>query len=201
MLHKNLNVEHTKEQLREDLLTKRRMLDKEFIAIQSNKMAQQLYSWPFYQQAKVIMLFLSMPDEPQMMNIIEHAWEQGKMVCVPHMRQQYGIMDAARIDSMDGLVRGRFNLMVPDPNKLRLVEPGLIDLMVVPAVTYDFNGNRLGMGAGYYDRFIPHALKAVLIGAIWSTQLVSKVPTGQYDQSMNYLLMEDAIIHCGIETN
>ena len=73
--------------------------------------------------------------------------------------------------------------------------------MVVPAVTYDYDGNRLGMGAGYYDRFIPYAIKAVLMGAIWSTQLVRKVPTGQYDQSMNYLLTEDTIIHCGIGKN
>ena len=186
-----------KEQLRAKLLAKRRMLDKEMIAIQSDKMAEQLYMWPFYQQAKVIMLFLSMPDEPQMRNIIEHAWRYGKTVCVPHMRQQFGLMDAARIDSMDGLVVGRFNLMVPDPTHLSLVDPGLIDLIVVPAVTYDYDGNRLGMGAGYYDRFLPRALQAVRIGSVWSTQIVDRVPTGQYDQPVNYLLTEDAILHCG----
>ena len=188
-----------KEQLRAKLLAKRRLIDKELIAIQSNKMANQLYSWPFYQQAKVIMIFLSMADEPQMINIIEHAWRQGKMVCVPHMRQQYGFMDAARIDSIDGLVQGRLNIMVPDPTTLRLVDPGLIDLMVVPAVAYDYDGNRLGMGAGYYDRFIPHAPKTILIGAIWSTQIVGRVPTEKYDQPVNYLLTEDAIIHCGTD--
>ena len=187
-----------KKQLRTELLDKRRKLDPKLIAIQSDNMAKQLYSWPVYQQAKVIMLFLSMPDEPQMMNMIEHAWRQGKTVCVPHMRQQFGLMDAARIDNMDGLVRGRFNLMVPDPTNLSLVDPGLIDVIVVPAVAYDYDGNRLGMGAGYYDRFIPHALKAVLIGAIWSSQIVDRVPCSQYDQPVNYLLVEDAIIHCGI---
>ena len=190
-----------KEQLRAQLLANRRKLDKEFIAVQSNKMAEQLYSWPLYQNAKVIMMFLSMPDEPQMLNMIEHAWQQGKMVCVPHMREQYGLMDAGIIDNMGGLVQGRFNLMVPDPNKLSLVDPALIDLIVVPAVAYDYYGNRLGMGAGYYDRFIPRALKAVLIGAIWSTQLVDRVPTGQYDKPVDYLLMEDAIIHCRADNN
>lgn len=185
-----------KEQLRAELLARRRKLDTEFIALQSDKMAKQLYNWSLYQSAKVIMLFLSMPDEPQMMNIIKHAWRQGKTVCVPHMRQQFGLMDAAKINSMDGLVRGRFNLMVPDPTKLNLVDPDLIDLIVVPAVAYDYDGNRLGMGAGYYDRFIPHVRKAVLIGAIWSTQIVDKVPIGQYDQPVHYLLTEDKIIHC-----
>ena len=190
-----------KEQLRVELLAKRRKLDKEFIAIQSAKMANLLYASPFYQSSKIIMLFLSMPDEPQMLNIIEHAWDQGKMVCVPHMRQQFGLMDAARIESMDGLVQGRFNMMVPDPTQLNLVDPGLIDLVVVPAVAFDYDGNRLGMGAGYYDRFIPQARKAELIGAIWSSQILNRVPTGRYDQSVNYLLTEDAIIHCGTGKN
>ncbi|MBP2628218.1 MAG: 5-formyltetrahydrofolate cyclo-ligase [Firmicutes bacterium] len=185
-----------KELLRKESLAKRRMLDKEFIAIQSDKMAKLLYASPFYQNSKVVMLFLSMPDEPQMINIIEHAWQQGKTVCVPHMRQQFGVMDAARIDSMDGLVRGRLNLMVPNPANLSLVDPELIDLIVVPAVTYDYHGNRLGMGAGYYDRFIPHACNAILIGVIGASQIVDRVPTGQYDQSVHYLLTEDAIIHC-----
>jgi 5-formyltetrahydrofolate cyclo-ligase len=187
-----------KEQLRTELLAKRRKLDQECIALRSHKMADQLYNWSLYQRAKVIMLFLSMPDEPQMMNIMEHAWSQGKMVCVPHMRQQFGLMDAARIDSLVGLVRGRFNLLVPDPTTLNIVDPGLIDVIVVPAVAYDYDGNRLGMGAGYYDRFIPHAPQAILIGAVWSSQIIDKVPVGQYDQSVDYLLMEDAIIQCGI---
>jgi len=190
-----------KKLLRVELLAKRRKLDKKYIALQSDKMAEQLYHWRFYQRAKIIMLFLSMPDEPQMVNIIEHAWRQGKTVCVPHMRKQFGVMDAARIDSMDGLLRGRLNLMVPDPTQLNLVDPELIDLIVVPAVAYDDKGNRLGMGAGYYDRFIPHAPKAILIGAIWSSQIVDQVPTGQYDQSVHYLLTEDAIIDCDTGKN
>ena len=185
-----------KKQLRAELLAKRRQLDKDIISMKSAEMAHQLYNWPLYQKAKVIMLFLSMPDEPQMLSIIEHAWRQGKTVCVPHMRQQFGLMDAGQIDSMDDLVQGRLNIMVPDPRKLNVVDPNSIDLIVVPAVAYDDKGHRLGMGAGYYDRFIPHAHHAVLIGAIWSSQIVDSVPVEQFDQSVHYLLSEDGIICC-----
>ena len=189
-------MKDTKQQLRVELLAKRRKLTKEFILTQSDNMAQNLYKWPNYQSAKTIMLFLSMPDEPSMINIIEHAWQQGKTVCVPHMREQFGIMDAAIIHKMHDLVRGRLNLLVPNPVHLTLIDPGLIDIVVVPAVAYDHAGNRLGMGAGYYDRFIPQATKAVLIGAVWSSQIVDSIPTNQYDKRVQYLLMEDGIIHC-----
>jgi len=185
-----------KQQLRVKLLAKRRELDNEFIVSQSNKMANVLYASSYYQQANVIMLFLSMPDEPQMMNIIEDAWKQGKTVCVPHMRKEFGIMDAAIIKSTEELVRGRFNLLVPDPAHLQVVDPHLIDVIVVPAVAYDVRGNRLGMGAGYYDRFIPQATKAICIGAIWSSQVIESIPTDPYDKPVHYLLKEDGMMKC-----
>jgi len=183
--------------MRVELLAKRRKLTREVILTQSDNMAKKLYEWPYYQQATTIMLFLSMPDEPSMMNIIEHAWQQGKTVCVPHLREQFGVMDAAIINSMNELVRGKFNLLVPDPNHLQLIDPGVIDVVIVPAVAYDYAGNRLGMGAGYYDRFILQATQAILIGAIWSSQITDSVPVNQYDKGVQYLLTEDEIIHCG----
>lgn len=184
--------------MRAELLAKRRALTKQFIFTQSDNMAEKLYNWPYYKRAKTIMLFLSMPDEPSMRNIIEHAWQQGKTVCVPHMREQFGVMDAAVIHNMHDLVQGRFNLLVPNPDHLKLIDPELIDIIVVPAVAYDHAGNRLGMGAGYYDRFIPQAAKAVLIGAIWSSQIVAGIPANQYDKKVQYLLTEDGIIHCNV---
>lgn len=185
-----------KKQLRVDLLAKRRKLDKEFIVRQSDNMAKAFCASSLYQQATIIMLFLSMPDEPQMMNIIEDAWAHGKTVCVPHMRKEFGIMDAAIIENPEGLVRGRFNLLVPDPTHLKIMDPALIDVIVVPAVAYDTVGNRIGMGAGYYDRFIPKATKAICIGAIWSSQIIDHVPVDQYDRPVHYLLKEDGIIPC-----
>jgi len=190
---KKIDIADKKQQLRVELLAKRRELDKNFIAIQSKKMSEKLFEWPHYQQAKVIMLFLSMPDEPQMMNMIQHAWEHGKTVCVPHMRQKFGVMDAARIDTMNSLIRGRFNLLVPDPAHLQLVDPKVIDVMAVPAVAYDSAGNRLGMGAGYYDRFIPQAMQAIRIGVVWSSHIIKSIPSTEHDKPVHYLLDETKI--------
>lgn len=190
------NSNHNKKDLRTDLLVKRRNLDKDIIDARSNNMVKHLGGWSYYQQAKIIMLFLSMPDEPQMSKIIEDAWLQGKKVCVPHMHKQLGVMDAAIIENLNDLVIGRFNLLVPNPVTLKVVDPKLIDLMIVPGVAYDYNGNRLGMGAGYYDRFIPQAPHAILIGAIWSSHILESIPHHCYDKPVHYLLNEERIIKC-----
>lgn len=189
---------HNKTNLRTELLLRRRKLDKNMIAAQSDNMAKQLFAWPYYQQAKVIMLFLSMFDEPQMVKIIEDSWSQGKTVCVPHMRKEFGVMDAAVIDNWSELVKGRFNLLVPDPVTLKIINPELIDLIIVPGVGFDHSGNRLGMGAGYYDRFIPQAPQAILIGAIWSSHIMESIPHNDYDKPVHFLLNEDEIIKCDI---
>lgn len=185
-----------KKELRVHLLLKRRKLDKDIIAAQSDNMTRQILVWPYYQEAQVIMLFLSMPDEPQLMKVMEDAWQHGKIVCVPFMRSQYGIMDAAIIDNLEGLVRGRFDLLVPNPTTLRLIDPKKIDLMIVPGVAYDYSGNRLGMGAGYYDRFIPQAPQAILLGTIWSSHILENIPFSCNDKPVHYLLNENRIIKC-----
>ncbi|EIW18390.1 MULTISPECIES: 5-formyltetrahydrofolate cyclo-ligase [Pelosinus] len=187
---------HNKTNLRTELLLRRRTLDKDMIAAQSDNMAKHLFAWPYYQQAKVIMSFLSMFDEPQMVKIIEGSWSQGKTVCVPHMRKEFGVMDAAVIDNWNTLVKGRFNLLVPDPENLTIMNPELIDLIIVPGVGFDRSGNRLGMGAGYYDRFIPQAPQAILIGAIWSSHIIESIPHKDYDMPVHFLLNEDEIIKC-----
>jgi 5-formyltetrahydrofolate cyclo-ligase len=190
------NSNNLKQDLRKKLLSQRNQLDEAFISEQSDNMAKQLYAWPYYQQAKIMMLFLSMKHEPQMMKIIANAWLQGKTVCVPSMRQEFGVMDAAVIHHMNDLVRGRLNLLEPNPINLEVLDPKIIDVIVVPGVGYDQKGNRVGMGAGYYDRFIPRAPQALLIGAVWSSQIVESIPCSYYDKPVHYLLNEDGIIKC-----
>ncbi len=112
------------------------------------------------------------------------------------MRKQFGEMDAAVIENLNDLVNGRFNLLVPNPATLKVMDPQLIDLMIVPGVAYDYYGNRLGMGAGYYDRFIPQAPRTILIGAIWSSYILESIPHHSYDMPVHYLLSEDKIIKC-----
>lgn len=188
---------YSKADWRARLLLARRELGKHVIVAQSDKMAEQLFIWPYYQRAKVIMLFLPMPDEPQMAKIIEDCWKQGKIVCVPHMREQFGIMDAASIESFNDLVKGRFNLSVPNPASLKIIDPTLIDLILVPGVGFDLSGNRLGMGAGYYDRFIPKAPQAILVGTVLSSHIIENIPQDKYDRPVHYLLTENKIIKCG----
>ena len=191
-----LNVREQKKQLRQRMLTRRRGLPASEIVSGSEKIAEYLYGWPIYRQANTVMLYLAMADEPQTDAMISHARADGKTVCVPMLREEYGLMDAARIDGPDDLVTGKLGLRMPDPTKAQLISPGTIDLIVIPGVAFDTAGHRLGMGAGYYDRFLPQADRACRLGLAWSFQVTGVVPQGLYDVTMHYLLTEGGIISC-----
>lgn len=184
---------NAKQELRKKILAVRRGMSPEEVAAGSAKLAEHICSWPVYQAAKNVMLYLAMPDEPHMDKVISHALAAGKTLCVPHMRETRGLMDAAIITNLDDLVVGQFNLLTPNPATLKLLDPSELDLIIVPGVAFDKEGRRLGMGAGYYDRFLLKAVKTELIGAAWAAQILDKVPTDEHDRPVNYLVTEEGI--------
>jgi 5-formyltetrahydrofolate cyclo-ligase len=93
----------------------------------------------------------------------------------------------------DALVKGVWGIRVPPPEAPE-VEP---DVLLVPLLAFDRNGNRLGYGAGYYDMTIA-ALRAkkhvVAVGIAFAAQEVDLVPTTPRDVRLDLVLTEREII-------
>jgi 5-formyltetrahydrofolate cyclo-ligase len=142
------------------------------------------------------MFYVAMPDEAQTELLISDALKRGKRVYVPLLGEKYGEMSAAGIASLDELVVGKYGLKMPRRNKIIAVAPDAIDVIVVPGVAFDRSGNRLGMGAGYYDRFFPKTRCDVLLGLAWEFQVVEEVPGEVHDVRMQYLLTEEGFHTC-----
>ncbi|MDR1702847.1 MAG: 5-formyltetrahydrofolate cyclo-ligase [Sporomusaceae bacterium] len=185
-----------KNELRQRVVAERRAKSKEERQAGSDRVAEHLIDWPVYKQAKAVMTYLFMPDEPDMEKVISHALANGKTVCVPHMYETYGQMDAAIIENLDDLVRGKFNLVVPNPATLKVKKAEELDLIIVPGAAYDRVGHRLGMGGGYYDRFLPRAVNAQFIGAVWDCHILDDIPVDGHDKLVNYLVSEKGIFNC-----
>jgi len=186
-----------KQQLRRDILARRRSLSATEIAAKSQKLAEYFCTWPSYQACETVMFYLAMPDEAQADLLIADALKQGKKVCVPLLGAKYGEMNAVEIVSLDDLSVGKFGLRAPDSNKAKIIAPSLIDLVVVPAVAFDRQGNRIGMGAGYYDRFLAQVrVNTVLLGLAFTCQLAENLPSEEHDIRMQWLLTEDGFSSC-----
>jgi len=136
-----------------------------------------------FADASSVMIFLPMPGEIDARDIARAAWSRGKRVAVPKTRAP-GVMDAVEICSLDTDVSpGKFDILEPDTDKV--VPTGELDLIVAPALAFDRQGNRLGRGGGYYDRFIEQSAGSLVCGLAFDSQLLDELPAEPHDRPVN----------------
>ena len=63
-------------------------------------------------------------------------------------------------------------------------------ICIVPGLTFDLNGYRLGYGGGYYDRFLCENNRLITVGLCYQNNLTDKLIINQYDMPVNYIITE-----------
>ena len=109
-----------------------------------------------YNESQELLCYVSTADEIDTVGIISDALERGKSVFVPKCTDQKGVMIFYRISSLDDLHVDRYGIREPIDTcaEKAWAQSDKSALCVVPALCCDSNGNRLGYGGGYYDRFL-----------------------------------------------
>ncbi len=76
-------------------------------------------------------------------------------------------------------------------------------LILIPGLAFDFQGNRIGRGKGYYDRFLstPGLSQAVRVGVAWELQLHPSIPVLEHDQAVDYLVHEEGWFATGARSH
>ncbi|MGE5631427.1 MAG: 5-formyltetrahydrofolate cyclo-ligase [Caulobacteraceae bacterium] len=144
-----------------------------------------------------IMVYLDFKKEVKTDSIISYCLENGKNIYVPVCIPETHELVASRIVSLDDLHSGFYGIREPGLHSIRLSDSRLLDLILVPGVAFDKSGNRLGFGAGYYDRFMSRLGSGVKkVALAYSFQLVDQVPSGEYDVPLDFIVTEKEIINC-----
>jgi 5-formyltetrahydrofolate cyclo-ligase len=141
-----------KSSLRKLIAEKRKNLSGDAIEISDRKIFQNLLAIPEYKKAETIFCFVSTPDEIDTKGIITNALSNNKRVCVPKC-EKFGVMHACEIKSLNDLQPGKYGISEPKEN-CPYIAPQEIDFAIIPCVTCDKQGHRLGYGGGFYDRYI-----------------------------------------------
>lgn len=93
-------------------------------------------------------------------------------------------------DGEDSWAPGAFGIKEPLKEKGNAVAPEEIDIVICPLTGFDDDMNRLGMGSGYYDRFLPMCKNAVRIGVAFDVQRLQKIPVEPHDVKMDMIITE-----------
>ena len=154
--------------------------------------AQRVCDLSEYRQATCILFYLSIGHEVDTYQLIEKAFSDGKRVCVPRCYAG-GLMDAVEISSLSDLSPGMYGILEPNANAPAFAANQL-DFVLVPGVASDRDRNRLGRGAGYYDRFLERAEQAFTVGVCRSDRLFDRVPHEVHDKKVDVLITELEVI-------
>ena len=113
--------------------------------------AMQVLALPEYRRAQSLFCFVSTTREIDTTPVLLDALHSGKTLCVP-LCVDDGIMEPRQITSLDQLHRGAYGVLEPEEDTLKMTLDQ-VDLSIIPCVSCDRLGHRLGQGTGFYDRF------------------------------------------------
>ena len=137
------------------------------------------------QQARSILLYYSLPDEVNTHQFIDELVNQGKQVFLPVVVDGEN-MEIREYRGIDSMIPGSMNIM--EPTGKAFEEYNDIDLAIIPGMSFDSAGHRLGRGKGYYDRVLKKMKNTYKIGVCFGFQKVETVPALPYDVLMNEII-------------
>ena len=177
----------TKKEIRKRILDIRKNLDKKIVESSGRKLLEELMKNKITENVKSIFIYVSAKNEVSTYDTIRYLFERDIKVCVPKTYSD-GRMDAVEIESFGDLEEGRFGLLEPVSSEVFPLED--IDVAIVPGVAFDLNGNRIGYGGGFYDRFFErcsgHDMKK--IGTAYDFQITELPEPEKSDIKMDRVL-------------
>jgi 5-formyltetrahydrofolate cyclo-ligase len=148
----------------------------------SDKILEKVETDPLFVDAEVVLLYYSLKDEVQTHEFIER-WSTTKTMLLPVVNGEDIVL--RQYKGKENLQAGAYH--IEEPVGELFTDYRSIDLVVVPGVAFDRNGNRLGRGKGYYDRLLP-LINAPKIGICFPFQLVDMIPTEAHDIRMDKII-------------
>ncbi|MBR9691091.1 5-formyltetrahydrofolate cyclo-ligase [Candidatus Woesearchaeota archaeon] len=178
-----------KKKLRKQHLDKRSKHSKESVLKKSLAIEKRLFSSSHYKKAKTVMFYASFRDEVPTTRLILDALND-KVVVLPKIDLDTKTIIPIKIDSLGRLEENSFGISEPTGEEFKENS----DIVIVPAVTYDKKGHRIGYGQGYYDQFLKD-YKGIKIGLVFENHLEDVLPVDAHDVSVDIIITEKRTIN------
>jgi len=143
-----------------------------------------------------IFAYYSLQEEAGTKKIISHLLASGKKIALPRVIPKTNQLIWHYVaDTYNDIQSGSYGILEPLEHLpvVNAVEKGIV---LVPGVSFDRYGSRLGFGAGYYDRFLSENTGLIKVGLCYSIQLFqTKLPAEKHDARMDIIVTEEEIIY------
>ena len=185
----------SKSEIRKNILYKRNSLSEYEIINNSKIISDRFISTKEYKNSKSIGAYYPTGSEVKTFDIIKHSIERKKEVGLPRVINStkiefFKIME----DSFEKIkfTKGKYGIFENSTSNINMEK---MDLLIIPGLVFDLQGNRLGYGKGYYDRFLSLRKVKYIIALAYETQVVNEIPNNEHDIPVDVIITEKRIIN------
>lgn len=185
-----------KNEIRKEILERRKHLDEKYWIEKSIIIQHRLLKENFYKDAPSILIYCYFDREVMTDIVLSNALEQGKVVCIPFNDWKTETLIPSRIYSEADIDRTK---KIPQPFNKDSFSVENIKLAIIPGVVFDIYGNRIGMGRGFFDKFLKTAGNNIFkVSLAFDFQVMEKkLPVDVWDQKVDIIITETRIIKAG----
>ena len=143
-----------------------------------------------YKNAKNILIYSAIRGEVSLEGLREPAEKDGKVLAYPLVisaKEMIALVPKSEEDWTEGF----HGIMEPKKETCEEIKPEDFDLVICPCTAFDAECNRLGMGGGYYDRFLPQCRNAAIFSVAFEVQRAESVPHDLLDRQMDGVITEE----------
>jgi 5-formyltetrahydrofolate cyclo-ligase len=146
-------------------------------------------------QVNSVMFYSALQDELDFAPLIDEALASGKTVALPKFVEATKSYLPFKISHVQrDCAAGRFGIIEPAAACAEF-PANRLDLILVPGVSFDLTGHRLGRGQGHYDRLLASVV-GIKCGVAFDEQLIQRIPAEAHDIRMHCVLTPTRFIEC-----
>ena len=173
-----------KQALRKEIRDLKRAMTEEEIVARSEKLGRLFADSQAYLEAKTIYGYLPYNQEVRTVPMLEQALKDGKKVAVPKV---FGdTMHFIYLQDLSCVEKGYAG--IPEPVADEPVAEDKTALVLMPGLAFTRNGDRMGYGGGFYDRFLAEEPDHPTLALCYDFQIVDKLPTEEFDIPVDTVL-------------
>jgi len=182
-----------KELTRKRILADLKKLSATARANKSKQIRKHLVEHQDVTDAGTILMFASLPTEPDIDPLLDEPELGHVTFCYPRMERKN--LAIYVVTSVDHLVVTKGHLREPDPKKCERLEVDDLDMVLIPGLAFaSRSGGRLGRGGGYYDRLLAEEyLRAQSIGVCFQSQIKDTLPLEPHDELVDGMVTETGL--------
>lgn len=155
----------------------------------SARAVERLAQSEVFQKAKTVMIYDHVGGELSLDSLLTHPASAGKRFCYPLCTSR-----TEMIAMIPGAWQiGAYGIREPVRERSQELQPEEIDLVVCPGTGFDPACNRMGMGGGYYDRYLPRCVNARIVMVAFEAQKLAAIPVDPWDRPVEQVFTEDAV--------